>query len=92
MAKAACNKKTFYQQTGFNKFTKETSKVVHLEHSLCRAENWTLWKVEQKYLESFEMWCWKKMESRWTDHVKNEEVLHNQEGEEYLHILTRKEG
>ena len=30
----------------------------------------------QKYLESFEMWCWRRMEKiGWTDHVRNEEVL-----------------
>jgi hypothetical protein len=23
---------------------------------------WTLRKVDQKYLGSFEMWCWKRME------------------------------
>ena len=33
VAKAAFNKKTFYQQIGFNKFKEGTSKVVHLEHS-----------------------------------------------------------
>jgi len=26
------------------------------------AENWTLRKVDQKYLHGFEMWCWKRME------------------------------
>jgi hypothetical protein len=26
------------------------------------AETWTLRKVGQKYLESFEMWCWRRME------------------------------
>ena len=32
--------------------------------------------VPQKYLESFEMWCWRRMEKiSWTDHVRNEEVL-----------------
>jgi len=37
---------------------------------------WTLWKIDQKYLESFEMLCKRKLEkiSR-TDHVRNEEVL-----------------
>ena len=40
------------------------------------AETWTLRKVDQKYLESFEMWCWRRMEKiSWTDHVRNEEVL-----------------
>jgi len=38
---------------------------------------------KQKYLESFEVWCWRRMkEISWTDHVKNEEVLQrvNKEG------------
>jgi hypothetical protein len=40
---------------------------------LCGAENWTLRKVDQKYLESFEMWCCRRMEKiTWTDHVKRE--------------------
>jgi hypothetical protein len=40
------------------------------------AETWTLRAVEQNHLESFEMWCWRRMEKiSWTDHVRNEEVL-----------------
>ena len=31
--------------------------------------------ADQKYLESFETWCWRRMEISWTDHVRNEEVL-----------------
>jgi len=32
--------------------------------------------VDQKHLESFEMWRWRRMEKIcWTDHVRNEEVL-----------------
>ena len=32
--------------------------------------------VVQKHLESFEMWCWRRMEKiSWTDHLRNEEVL-----------------
>jgi len=32
--------------------------------------------LDQKYLKSFEMWCWRRMEKiSWTDHVRNEEVL-----------------
>ena len=32
-------------------------------------ENW-------KYLESFEMWCWRKMEKiKWSEKVTNEQVL-----------------
>jgi len=37
---------------------------------------WTLRAVDQKHLESFEMWCWRRMEKiSWTDRVRNEEVL-----------------
>jgi len=44
--------------------------------ALYGAETWTLREADQKYLESFEMWCWRSMEKvSWTDHVRNEEVL-----------------
>ena len=45
--------------------------------SLYGAEDGTRRKVDQEYLESFEMWCWRTMDKiSWTDRVKNEEVLH----------------
>jgi len=44
--------------------------------ALYGAKTWTLRAVDQKHLESFEMWCWRRMEKiSWTDHVRNEEVL-----------------
>jgi hypothetical protein len=58
MTKAAFNKKkkkTFHQHSGI-KFKEEISEVLHLEH-LNGAMNWTLYEVDQIYLESFEMWC-----------------------------------
>jgi hypothetical protein len=40
------------------------------------AETRTLRAVDQKHLERFEMWCWRRMEKiSWTDHVRNEDVL-----------------
>ena len=43
------------------------------------AETWTLRAADQKYLESFEMWFWRRMEKiSWTDHVRNGEVLLDQ--------------
>jgi len=42
---------------------------------LCDAVMWTLQKVDQKYLESFETWCWRGIEISWTDHVRNKKVL-----------------
>ena len=34
------------------------------------------------YLETFEKWCWRKVEKiSWTDRVENEEVLRKVKGE-----------
>jgi len=44
--------------------------------ALYGTETWTLGAVDQKLLESFEMWCWRRMEKiSWMDKVRNEEVL-----------------
>jgi hypothetical protein len=48
-----------------------------------------LQKIDQKWVESFEMWCWRRIEKIiWTDHVRNEEVLHRVKEERniiYIH-------
>jgi hypothetical protein len=45
--------------------------------ALYGGETWTLRKLDQKYLESFEMWCWRRIDKiSWTDRVNNEAVLH----------------
>jgi len=37
--------------------------------------------VDQKYLRSSGIWCWKRMEKvSWTDRVTNEKVLHTRKG------------
>jgi hypothetical protein len=39
---------------------------------LCGADIRTLGRVDQKYVESFGMWCWRRMgKISWTDRVKN---------------------
>jgi hypothetical protein len=44
--------------------------------ALYGAETWTLRAVDQKHLECFEMWCWRRMEKiSWTDRVRNKDVL-----------------
>jgi hypothetical protein len=30
--------------------------------TLYGSRNWTLKKLEQKYVENFKMWCWRRME------------------------------
>jgi hypothetical protein len=50
------------------------------------AETWTLRKVDQKYVKSFEMRCWKRVEeNKWTCYVKNEEALHGLKERGILH-------
>ena len=40
------------------------------------SDTWALGKLERKYLERFEMCCWRGMEKKkWPDKVNNEEVL-----------------
>jgi len=42
------------------------------------AETWTFRKVDQKYLDSFEIWCWRRMEMiNWTERVRCEYAYHN---------------
>ena len=77
MAKAAFNKKKtlFTSKLDLN-LRKKLIKCYIWSTAFYGAETWTLRAADQKYLESFEMWCQRRMEmiSR-TDHVRNEEVL-----------------
>ena len=58
------------------------------------AETWTLREVDQKHLESFEMWCWRRMEKiSWTDHVRNEDVLLRVKKQgNILHEISKRKG
>jgi hypothetical protein len=62
--------------------------------ALYGAETWTLRAVDQKHLESFEIWCWRRMEKiSWTDHVRNEEVLFRvKEQRNILHEIRKRKG
>ena len=54
------------------------------------AETWTLRAPDQKYLESFEMWCWRRMEKiSWTDHVRKEVLLRVNEKRNILHEIRK---
>jgi hypothetical protein len=71
---------------------KELVKCYIWSIALYGAETWTLRKVDQNYLETFEMWCWRRMEKiSWTDRVRNEEVLHRvNEERSILHTIKRR--
>jgi hypothetical protein len=92
MAKAEFNKKTLFTSKLDLNLRKELVKCHIWSIASYGAETWTLQEVYKKYLESFEMWCWRRMKKiSWTDHVRNEEVLHSQGGEEYPKCNTKKE-
>ena len=77
MAKAAFNKKKnlFTSKLDLN-LRKKLVKCYVWSMALYGAEAWTLQTTDQKRLENFEMWCWRRMKKIcWTDHVRNEEVL-----------------
>ena len=77
MAKVAFNKKkTLFTSKLDSDLRKKLVKCFIWSMALYGAETWTLRAADQKYLESFEMWCWRKMEKIiWLDYVRNEEVL-----------------
>ena len=75
MVKAAFNKKALFASKLELNLRKKLLQCHNWSTALYSAEKWTLRKVDRKYLESFEVWCWRKMEkiSR-TDHVRSGEV------------------
>jgi len=77
MAKAAFSKKRdVFTSTLDLELRKKLVKCYIWIITLYGSETWTLRAVDRKHLESFEMWCWRRMEKiSWTDHVRNEEVL-----------------
>jgi len=54
-------------------------------------ETWTLRKVDEKYFESIEMWCWGRMEKiSWTESVRTEVLRRVMEGRNILHTINRR--
>jgi len=93
MAKAAFNnKRTLFTSTLDLELGKELVKCYIWSIALYGAETGMLRAVDQKQLESSEMWCWKRMEKiSWTDHVRNEEVLLRvKEQRNILHEISKR--
>jgi len=67
-----------------------SSLYISLKFFNCSLSTWTVQKINQKYLGSFEMWCWRRMEISWIGHVRNE-VLHRvKEERNILHTMKRR--
>jgi len=63
MTKAAVNKKRVLLTNTLDlKLRKKIVKCYIWSIALYGAETWTLCAADQKYLESFKMWCWRRME------------------------------
>jgi hypothetical protein len=76
MTKAAFNKKrAHFTSTLDMELRKNLVNFYNWSIALYGAETWTLRAVDQKNLESFEMWFRRRMEKSWSDHVRNGEVL-----------------
>ena len=73
MAKATFNKRRgLFTSTLDLKLRNKLVKCYIWDIALYGAGTWTLRAVDQKHLESFEMWCGRRMEKiSWTDHVRN---------------------
>ena len=92
MAKAAQNReKTLFTSKLALNLRKKLVKCYSWSTALYGAETWTLQKKYQKYLQTLEMWCWRRMENiSWTDRVRNE-VLQKVKGKRnILHKITRR--
>jgi hypothetical protein len=91
MAKAAFNKKMalFTSKIDLG-MRKKLAKCYIWSIALYGAETWTLRAVDQKHLESFEIWGWRRMEKMsWTEYVRNEGLLRVKKQRNILHE-TRK--
>jgi len=63
MARAAFNKKrALFTSTLDLELRKKLVKCYNWSIALYGAETSTLWAVDQKHVESFEMWCWRRMD------------------------------
>jgi len=68
------------------------NKTICYERRFNGSEILTLRKTEQKYLESFEMWCWRRIEKMsWNDRVRNELLLRGKEERNIVHAIKERE-
>ena len=92
VAKAALKKKKgLFTSTLDLNVRKKLVKCCIWSVALNGAEMLTLRKVDQKYLESFEKWCWRRMEMiSWTDLFRNEILERVKEERNILYTVQRR--
>jgi hypothetical protein len=91
MAKAAFNKKwALFTSKMDLEMRKKLVKCYIWSIAVYDAETWILLAVDQKHLESFEMWCWRRKEKiRWSQPVRNEVLLRVKEQRNILHEISK---
>jgi hypothetical protein len=60
MEKAAFNKKRDIFTSKMDLELRKSVKCYIWSKALYGAETWTFWAIDQKHLESSEMWCWRR--------------------------------
>jgi hypothetical protein len=71
-AKFRKKKKALFTSNFYLNLRKKLVKCYIWNIAFYGVENWTLWQVDQKNLESLEIWCWRRMEkTAWTDRMRN---------------------
>jgi hypothetical protein len=93
MAKAAFIKKRAHLTSKMDsEFRDKLLKCCIWSIPLYGAEIWTFRARDQKHLETFKMWCWRRIEKiLWNDHVRNEEVLLRvKEQRNILHEISKR--
>jgi len=62
-----------------------------LSVALYRSETWTLRKNDERVVNAFETWCWRRMlKIKWTDRIMNDEVFQREKEERLLLKIKKK--
>ena len=80
------NKKQLLCSNNFSlEMKKKLTKSCIWSVALYGSETWTLGKNEERAVNAFETWCWRRMlKIKWTDRITNEEVFQKVEKEQLL--------
>jgi hypothetical protein len=92
MAEAALNRKNLFTNKWDLSICKKLAKWYICSIALYGVETWTFRKVDQKYLESCQIWCSRRMEVRCTNRVGNDDEIHSQGVKEYVICDKKMEG
>jgi len=58
--------------------------------ALYGSETWTVGKNEERIINAFETWCWRKMiKIKWTDRITNDEVFQRAKEERLLSKILK---